>query len=238
MLTVLRQRDLALLFGGQLISQIGDYVLFVALPFWIYQLTGSATATGMVFAALTLPQLFLSPVAGVFVDRWDRRTTMILADVVRAGIMLAYFTVRTADQAWVIYVLAFSESAVSRFFQPAVSAAVPMIAPRERLAQVNAALGISNAIARLGGPALGGALVAVWGPHGAAAFDSISYLISAAAITLMRIPMVVLPRSAENGWSDALHAVWRQLDEGLRVVVGRPVLRAVFRTNSSIMLPE
>src|SRR5712692_4736324 len=106
LLTVLKQRDLGLLFGGQVISQIGDFVLFVALPFWIYQLTGLATATGLMFAALTLPQLFLSPIAGVFVDRWDRRTTMIIADLIRAGIMLAYFTVRTADQAWIIYLLA------------------------------------------------------------------------------------------------------------------------------------
>lgn len=108
MLSVLRQRDLSLLFGGQLISQVGDYVLYVALPFWIYQLTGSAMATGAVFASLTLPQLFLSPIAGVFVDRWDRRVTMIFADLARAGIMLAYFTVRTPDQVWIIYVLAFA----------------------------------------------------------------------------------------------------------------------------------
>jgi MFS family permease len=238
LLTVLKQRDLGLLFGGQVISQIGDFVLFVALPFWIYQLTGSATATGLMFAALTLPQLFLSPIAGVFVDRWDRRTTMIVADLLRAGIMLAYFTVRTADQAWIIYLLAFAESSVSRFFLPAVSAVVPMIAPRERLAQINAALGMSNAIARLGGPALGGILVAVWGPHSAAALDSVSYLISAAAITLMRIPATACAPTAENGRSDALYSVGRQLVEGLQVVLGRPVLRMVFSSVTVFMLSE
>jgi hypothetical protein len=65
MLRLLRRRDFALLFGGQLISQAGDFVLFVALPFWVYRLTGSTTATGIMFAALTVPQLLLSPVAGV-----------------------------------------------------------------------------------------------------------------------------------------------------------------------------
>lgn len=238
MLTVLRQRDLGLLFGGQLISQIGDYVLFVALPFWIYQLTGSATATAMVFAALTLPQLVLSPIAGVFVDRWDRRTTMIVADVIRAGIMLAYFTVRTSDQTWVIYALAFAESSVSRFFQPSVTAAVPMIAPRDRLPQANAALGVSYAIAQLGGPALGGILVAVSGPHGAALFDSFSYLVSAAAISLMSIPRVDRDPSAEKGTTRALVAVGRQLVEGLQVVVERPVLRSVFSSVGIFMLSQ
>lgn len=200
----------------------------MALPFWIYQLTGSAMATGAMFAALTLPQLLLSPIAGVFVDRWDRRRTMIIADLLRSLIMLAYFSVQSRDQAWVIYVIALAESSVSRFFQPAVAAAVPMIAPRERLVQVNAALGLSYAVAQLGGPALGGMLFAVWGPHSAAAFDFASYLLSACALALMRIPAPVSPPSAGGGLIGDIESVWKQLKEGLLVVASRPVLRVVF----------
>jgi len=76
MLAALRQRNFALLWFGQLISLLGDWILFVALPFYIYTLTGSTLATGIMFMVQTLPRLFLGSVAGVFVDRWNRRRTM------------------------------------------------------------------------------------------------------------------------------------------------------------------
>lgn len=74
-------------------------------------------------------------------------------------IPIAPLEISVEDSVWIIYVLAIAKSSVSRFFQPAVSAAVPMIAPRDKLAQVNAALGVSYAVSQLGGPALGGTLV-------------------------------------------------------------------------------
>jgi MFS family permease len=75
MLPVLRQRNFSLLWVGQIISMIGDWILFVALPFYIYSLTGSTLATGIIFIVQTLPRLFFGSVAGVFVDRWNRKYT-------------------------------------------------------------------------------------------------------------------------------------------------------------------
>ena len=69
MFQALRNRNVALLFSANLVSVAGDLVLFVALPFWVYQLTGSALATGIMFAALTIPQLVVNPITNVFVDR-------------------------------------------------------------------------------------------------------------------------------------------------------------------------
>lgn len=236
MLRLLRSRDFGPLFGGALVSQAGDYVLLVALPFWIFRLTGSAAATGVMFAAMVLPQLLLSPVAGVFVDRWDRKTTMIASDLLRAGIVAALFTVRSADQVWVVYVLALAESCASRFFLPARSAVLPLIVPAERLAEANAALGVAEAVARLGGPALGGVLVAVWGPHGAAFVDACSYLASAAAIALVRVPRSL--RMDDDGHTATVAGVWRDLREGAAVVLRRPVLRGVFAVVGVFMLSE
>ena len=127
MFQAFRNRNIALLFGAQVISIGGDLVLFVALPFWVYQLTGSAMATGFMFAALTIPQLFFSPIAGVFVDRLDRKRLMIVSDLLRAALVACYFFVNTADQVWIIYLLAFGESAVSQFFRPSVMAVVPTL---------------------------------------------------------------------------------------------------------------
>ena len=85
MFSVLRQRHFTLLWAGQLVSMLGDWIVLVALPFYVYQHTGSALATGLMFIVETLPRLFLGSLAGVFVDRWDRRKTMIAADLLRRG---------------------------------------------------------------------------------------------------------------------------------------------------------
>ena len=93
MLAVLRHRNLALLVAAQTISFTGSFVLFVGLPFYVYELTGSGLATGALFMAQTIPQLALGSVAGVFVDRWDRRHIRMTADVVRVVVLLPLLAV-------------------------------------------------------------------------------------------------------------------------------------------------
>ena len=97
MLEVLRRRDFALLWFAGLVSLTGDWMLVVALPVTVYELTGSALATGGVLIANRLPALLLGSVAGVFVDRWDRKRPMVVANLVRAPILLLLFAVDSAD---------------------------------------------------------------------------------------------------------------------------------------------
>lgn len=236
MFRVLRERNFGLLFGGAVVSQTGDYVLFIALPFWVYQLTGSGAATAAMFAALTIPRLLLSPIAGVFADRWDRRATMIGSDLLRAAIVLALLAVRSEEQVWLVFVLAFAESSVSRFFYPARVALLPAIVSRDRLVPANAAMGFSEAAGQLGGPALGGVLLALWGAHGAVVVDALSYLLSAVLIALIRVPARERVQNATRGVRDAVLAVWRELVEGAAVVTGRATLRAVFGVQGAFSL--
>ncbi len=126
MLKLLRQRNFSLLWFGQFISVIGDWVLFIALPFYTYSLTGSVLATGAMFIVSTLPRLVLGSVAGVFVDRWDRKRTMIVADVLRVLLVAMLLFVRSRDWLWLIYASSFLESVVSQFFNPAKSAIIPL----------------------------------------------------------------------------------------------------------------
>jgi MFS family permease len=93
MLATLRQRNFALLWIAGLISVAGEFALLTALPLHAYALTGSALATGAVFAASLLPRVVLSSFAGVFVDRWDRQRTMIVADLLRAIALLPLLAV-------------------------------------------------------------------------------------------------------------------------------------------------
>ena len=83
MLRVLRQRNYALLWFGGFVSQLGDFVLFVGLPYEIYRLTGSTLATAGMVLAFLVPDILLGSVAGVYVDRWDRRRLMVVVNLLQ-----------------------------------------------------------------------------------------------------------------------------------------------------------
>src|SRR5436305_11071068 len=110
MLAVLRQRNFGLLWVGQNISMVGDWVLFVALPFYVYSLTGSTLATGIMFIVQTIPSIFFGSVAGVFVDRWDRKRTMLIANVAQAITLVPLLIVHSEQWIWVVYIFAFIEA--------------------------------------------------------------------------------------------------------------------------------
>src|SRR6201986_749013 len=101
MLATLRQRNFALLWFGSLISFVGDWVLLIALPVYIYDLTGSTLATGAMFIAQTLPRLLFGSLAGVFVDRWDRRWTMIVANLACTAVL----PVHSVADLWIVYLI-------------------------------------------------------------------------------------------------------------------------------------
>src|SRR5215472_1945129 len=104
---------------GQAISNLGDFVYSTTLLVWVFVLTQSATAVSGVLIAQYAPMFLLGPVAGVFVDRWNRRTTMVVADLVRMMVALLPLFVAGALRLPTIYLSVFLISACSRFFTPA-----------------------------------------------------------------------------------------------------------------------
>ena len=118
MLATLRQRNFALLWIAGLISVAGDFALLTALPLHAYALTGSALASGAVFAASLLPRVVLSSFAGVFVDRWDRQRTMVVADLLRAIALLPLFAVGSADLLWLLYLVRLAPAPLPCFSLP------------------------------------------------------------------------------------------------------------------------
>ena len=247
MLAVLHQRNFALLWFGQLISLTGDYVLIVALPFYIYQITGSALATGVMFLVQALPSLFLGSLAGVFVDRWSRRWTMIVADLARAGILLLLLFVHSRDLLWVIYAVALIEQIISQFFIPAKGAIIPNLVEEQHLMPANSLNSTSDAVTRLVGPPLGGALLALSGLSSVVLIDSASYLISGIMILLILMPSRSMESETEQqrGISQpqqfattALANVWREWLAGLRLVIQERLLTALFVALCFIMLSQ
>ncbi len=186
MLSVLRIRDYRLLLTGQFLSSIGDWLLLVAAPFFVFRLTGSTMATGLTEAAETVPAVLLGPVAGVFADRWDRRRTMIAADLLRAGAVLLLLLVHTRGEVWIVYAALALESTFGQYFGPAQRALVPNLVGRGPELSAANSLGqlVGGTIRLVGGP-LGGVLFAFAGFGTVVAIDAASYIASACLITLI-----------------------------------------------------
>lgn len=237
MLVTLRQRNFALLWIGQLISVFGDWVLLIALPFYIFDLTGSALATGAMFIAQTVPRVLLGSVAGVFVDRWDRKRTMIAADLSRAALILALLAVRSVHWLWLIYLVAFLQAVIAQFFTPAKNAVLPLLVSESDLVAANALNSLSENLTRLTAPALGGALFGLLGLGSVVWIDSASFLASGLLIALIAFPAragAAEPASRAGSWVAVLHE-WR---DGMRLMRGDPTIAAIFAAMGTAMIAE
>jgi len=230
LLKIFRQRNFSLLWIGQFISIIGDWVLCIALPFYTYSLTGSVLATGAMFIVSTLPRLILGSVAGVFVDRWDRKRLMIMADLLRVLLILMLLFVRSRDGLWLIYVSAFLESTVSQFFNPAKTAIIPLLVGEKDLLAANSLNGLSDALTRLLGSALGGVLMGWLGFSSVVVLDAGSFLFSALMIMLIVLPKrpVIQPPVAGAPAAGGFLGVWRDWLAGLKLVKGEHLLFMLF----------
>jgi MFS family permease len=183
---LLRRRDFGLLWAGGLISETGDWFLLVGLPVWVLQLTGSSLVTATVFLVGLLPGLVVGPLAGVLVDRWDRRRTLVAVSLAQAAFLLPLLAVDGRDRLWIVYLVMAVEAALAQLNDPARNALVPSLVARADLVGANALIGLNSNLARLVGSPLGGILVEVAGLPGLVIGDAVSFLLGAALIALVR----------------------------------------------------
>jgi Transmembrane secretion effector len=233
LLATLRNRNFALLWSGGLISMTGDWMLLVALPIYVYQATGSALATGAMFAAGLLPNVLFGSVAGVFVDRWDRKKTLVFGNALLTLSVLPLLLVPQTGWLWVVYAVAFVQSCFGIFNEPAENSLLPALVGEERLATANSLNATNNNLARLAGPALAGLVVGWFGLVGVVAVDAASYLVSAALVSLISAPTAPerpeeAPPVDAGGVAAAFSGVWREWAEGLRLVGTGRVILTVF----------
>lgn len=248
MLTTLRQRNFALLWLGGLISQTGDWLLFIGLPVYVYLLTGSALATSILSMVSLVPGLLVGSVAGVFVDRWDRRLTLLIANLLLAVGLLPLFLVHDKGSLWIMYLVLFFEAVVSQFIPSAESALIPRLVNEEQLVTANSLNSVSSNISRLAGAALGGILLGLLGLHITVLLDIISFLFVAAMLWLIRMPeqtqtrsdLIVDELALEK--STSILAAWERLGrewlEGLRLICGQPPLVVLFVMFAAMSLGE
>ncbi len=197
LLTLIRSnRNFRLLWFGQIVSQLGDWFNVVALFALLFELTGSATAVAALMVMQMLPVALVGPMAGVVVDRFDRRRIMIAADVIRGLAVLGLLLVRTPETVWIAYVVTAVMVTCSGFFEPARSATVPSIVPHEQLVAANAiSTGTWSAMLAIGA-ALGGGVAAWLGRDAAFLINAASFFTSALFLQRMRVPISTEARAA------------------------------------------
>src|SRR5689334_6068248 len=133
-----RNRNFRLLYIGQAISQLGDWFNTVAVYALLLDLTGSATAVAWMLIVQLLPIAIVGPLAGVVVDRLNRRRIMIAADILRGCLILGLLFVRRADHIWIAYVVTGAAVAATAFFEPARTATIPNVTTADQLVPANA----------------------------------------------------------------------------------------------------
>jgi MFS family permease len=230
MLAVLRQRNFALLAGAWFVSQAGDMVLLAALPYYVYQETGSALATGATFVAETVPVLLLGSISGVFVDRWDRRRTVAIGALLQAACVLLLLVVGATGWIWVVYVSAFVEKGIAQFTGPAGGALLPRVVAEEDLVAANSVVGTASSVVMVIGPALGGAAMALLGLPAVVLLDSASFLLAAILVARLVLPPepVTRPAARPPTVGGAWIEVWREWLAGLRLIRGDRLLAGFF----------
>lgn len=239
MIATLRQRDFTLLWLGGLISLAGDWVLNVGLPIYVFLLTHSVAATSLMLLAGAVPNVLLGSVAGVFVDRWNRKRTMVATNLLLALGLLPLLLARTADRVWIVYLVMFAESTIEQFFTPAENALLPALVGEGHLVPANSLIALNRNLARLVGPAIGGLVAGFFGLNGIVLADAVSFLLAGLLIALIAVTAGAKPQMRAEPEPDELAAaeagavarVWREWVAGLRVIVSRrtlAVLLAVF----------
>jgi MFS family permease len=227
---MLSRRNFSLLWLAWMISLAGDWVLLAALPFYVYIRTGSTLATGVMFMAETLPALLIGPVAGVFVDRWDRRATLVIGSIVQGACVLLLLLVSAGSWLWLVYLSAFVEKAIAQFTTPAGGALLPRVVEDNALVPANSTVALGSSIVGLVGPSIGGAALVLLGLPVVVILDSASFLVAGALVALISLSRepqgqhARLPAGVVATWT----GVWQDWWEGWWLLRKDPLLPSLF----------
>jgi DHA3 family macrolide efflux protein-like MFS transporter len=211
---------------GQVFSLLGSELVQFALIWWLTTTTGSATTLALATMMAVLPRVFVSPIAGALVDRWNRRKVMMSADGLSAlaVVVLAVLFASDAVQVWHVYAVMFVRSACAAFHWPAMQASTTLMVDEEHLARVS---GLNQALQGLGAivaPPLGALLLAVLPMQGILAVDVVTAILAIAPLFLVHVPQPERATGAEQASRPSMVA---DLREALRYLRGLPGIMMV-----------
>jgi MFS family permease len=219
---VLKLKPVRRLWTAQVVSVFGDFLaIFAVLSYVSFNLHATAVQVTLISISFMIPFAVIGPVAGVFVDRWNVKRTMIASDLIRAVLALALvFAGNLAE----IYGILFLLSAVSTFFVPAQSVTVRTIVPREGLLSANALIQQAFQVMRIISPALAGAFVGWFGASFCYYIDSVTFLFSASMIATL---VIAREPAVPDKDSHPLKSVLNDLLEGVKFIFTHPTISFV-----------
>ena len=223
MFRALRHRNYRLFFTGQMVSMVGTWMTRIATSWLVYKLTGSALLLGVVGFAGQIPSFLLAPVAGVFVDRWDRHRLLVGTQVLAMvqSIAMAILALTGYIKIWHVIALSIFQGVINAFDMPArQSFVVEMVTAREDLSNAIALNSSMVNAARLLGPSIGGVVIAAIGEGWCFMIDGISYIAVIGSLLAMNVAPSVVQATTEAG-------VFQQFREGFQYVAGFMPIRSI-----------
>jgi len=203
-------RSFIIIWIGQLVSLVGSQLTGFALGVWVYDQTKSVSLLALTQIAFSIPQVLLSPLAGVLADRWERRTAMIVSDF-GAGfaVLFAAFLYNSGRlQPWMVILINFWMATFISLMWPAYSASITQLVPKEQFGRANGFVQLGEALTQIAGPALAGLLYVNIHLGNMAMIDAATYLFSAALMILfVSIPR---PKQSDDG-SKAKGSMWDEI---------------------------
>jgi predicted MFS family arabinose efflux permease len=184
-----RNRDIRLVFGAQVVSFLGDWFTFVAMAGLVEDATNSRFLVSLVLVSMTIPGLFMSPIAGSFADRFDRRRILVVVSSLQA-LSAALMLLHSSVGIWILFVAQCSIAGLASFVSPATGAAIPnLVSNEDDLRKANALFGSTWGIMLAVGAALGGVFASVFGRNAAFMADIVSFIVAAILFARVRTAM-------------------------------------------------
>ena len=220
---------------GQVVSELGDWLNSIAIYALILKLSDSGMAMAGAMMAKLLPIVLVSPIAGVVVDRVSRKTVMIVSDLLRCVVVLGFLLVEDRDVLWLVYALVIVEISLSGFFEPARSAIIPSLVPKEDLVTANALSGSTWSVMLAFGAALGGVIVYLFGIKAAFILDAGTFILSAWFLSKIPSPKKSTKKdsSKQSGYQELLEAMRFLMAEPMVLVLS--LLKAGLAVAGGIM---
>jgi DHA3 family macrolide efflux protein-like MFS transporter len=220
-LSIFRNRNFTLLLAAMFVSDFGTAVTSIAASLLVYRETNSALSVGLMFIATSLPGLLFGLIAGVYVDRMDRKRILVVTELLSGLLIFAVPLLLPMNIIW-LYVLVALKSILYQFFSPAHNSVIPDVTSDDELAAANSLLsGLQTAAMGLG-YATAGFVVSLFSPELAFYLNAATFLISAFLINL-----VVIPVETEEDEETTTGAVVRNLREGAGFLWNSPALRSM-----------
>jgi predicted MFS family arabinose efflux permease len=184
--SIWRNRNFQLVWGGSFVNNVGDWLLMVALPVYVFTATDSGAATAALFVIELAVAVLLGPLGGSIVDRLDLPRTLIVTNLAQAAALLPLLTV-TEARVWPAYIVAGVQAALARVNNPAGAALLPRLVARHQLLKANAAMATANSLARLIGAPIGGIAVELGGLRGVVVADGLTFVAVAVATWFVHV---------------------------------------------------